>query len=512
MNASKNLHGYLSTAAFSPVHDKFSLQRSQHFNSQQTLDMNRISPARISRLIGRWRKNEGNIGEQLSLGLSRLIVAGELPIGSLLPSERALAHVLTISRGSVVMAYGLLREAGMTESRLGQGHRILMPTMAAGAIHTRLVGEIATDPPDDIDMISGALPPSPIFIKILKSQRGLDLADMAQGHGYIAAGMPALRHAVARYYCDLGLPTQATNILITNGAQQAISLLAHAMIAASDSVVVEDPVYRGSLEVFRRRHAKIIPIRVSEDGLDEEEFEKALKMRPKLLYLFPQAHNPTGRSFSQNARRNLARLLARYPTFLVEDGAQNELLTIKGVLPEPMAMEIPQDKVATIGTLSKLFWGGIRIGWIRAAPPVVERLTSFKAVSDLGSSMFDQHLALHLFDSIKEARAHRHQEITQHLDMAERLIQEHTNHHGTDNWYWLRPKGGTAMWLGMGNTDCVALSQKAQQHRLFLSAGSDYSAHENFGNFIRLPFVRPVETMKFTLETIIKLNRPEPQL
>jgi len=465
--------------------------------------MNRISPSRISRLIGCWRKSEGNIGEQLSLAISRLIVAGELPVGHLLPSERALAHALTISRGSVVVAYGLLREAGMTDSRHGQGHRILMPTMAAGAIHTRLVGEISTQPPDGIDMISGALPPSPVFIKILRQMRGAQLVNMAAGHGYIAAGLPALRHAVARYYTDLGLPTQAENILITNGAQQAISLLAHAMISASDSVVIEDPVYRGSLEVFRRRHAKIIPIQATEDGLDREQFEKVLKMRPKLLYFFPQAHNPTGRSFSQNARRDLVTLLARYPIFLVEDGAQNELSTIKGVLPEPIAMHMPQDKIATIGTLSKLFWGGIRIGWIRAAVPVVERLTSFKAVSDLGCSIFDQHLALHLFDNLQEARAHRHQEIIRHLDIAEGLIKQHA----PCNWHWQRPKGGTAMWIDMPGTDMVALSQKAQQHRLFLSAGSDYSVHENFGSFIRLPFVRPVDIMKFAIQTITQLSQ-----
>jgi len=463
--------------------------------------MSRISPARISRLIGRWRGDDGKISQQLGAAIAQLIVAGELPLGRLLPSERALAQTLAISRGSVVAAYENLRETGMIDSRHGSGHRIVATALTSGAIHTRLVGEMPTDLPD-IDMISGALPPSPVFINILAAMRGAELANMAVGHGYSAAGLPALRWAVARYYTDLGLPTKPNHILITSGGQQAISLLASAMVSAADPVIVEDPTYRGALEVFRRRHAKIIPITASAEGLDMKQLEKALKTRPKLLYLFVQAHNPTGRSFDEANRHCLVDLLNRYPTFFIEDGTQNELAVRQGDLPQPLAGALSQDHVATIGTLSKLFWGGIRIGWIRAAPYIIERLASFKAVSDLGCSMFDQHLALILFENMQEARRHRYQEIAHHLDVAAKLITKQQ-----PKWLWQHPQGGTAIWIEMPGQDTVALCQRAQLHHLFLSAGSDYSAHENFGSFIRLPFVRPLETMAFTLKTIWQLTQ-----
>ncbi|MDX3978460.1 PLP-dependent aminotransferase family protein [Shinella sp.] len=463
--------------------------------------MNRISPARISRLIGDWRVTEGKVSQQLSLALARLIAAREVPVGGLLPSERSLSTALAISRGTVVAAYASLRDAGLLDSRHGSGHRITAPAATSGAAHTRLVGEILALP-QDIDMTSGALPPSPILTNMLAAQRGTELARLAVGLGYDASGLPALRWAVARYYTDLGLPTHPDNILITSGAQQAVWLLANAIIDASDAVVVEDPIYRGSLEAFRRRNARIVPVAVTEQGLDMKQLEKALKNRPKLLYLFPEIHNPTGRSMDQTNRRELADLLRRYPTFLIEDGAQNELSALAGAMPRPIAGQVDPDLVATIGTLSKLFWGGIRIGWIRSAPPVISRLASFKAVNDLGCSMFDQHLAIGLLDNIREARAYRHEEVVSHLDIAEDIIEKKA----AGRWQWARPSGGTAIWIKMPGIDTVALCQEAQRRRLFLSAGPGYSARENFSDVIRLPFVRPLETMNFAIDTICDLT------
>jgi len=463
--------------------------------------MNRISPARISRLIGDWRVTDGKVSQQLSVALARLIAARELPVGGLLPSERSLSTALAISRGTVVTAYASLRDAGVLDSRHGSGHRITAMAAASGAAHTRLVGEVLALP-QDIDMTSGALPPSPILTNMLAALRGTDLASLAAGLGYDASGLPALRWAVARYYADLGLPTHPDNILITSGAQQAVWLVANAMVEASDAVVVEDPIYRGSLEAFRRRNARIVPVAATEHGLDMKQLEKALKNRPKLLYLFPEAHNPTGRSLDEANRLTLTDLLQRYPTFLVEDGAQNELSTLAGMTPRPFAGQVDPDLVATIGTLSKLFWGGIRIGWIRAAPRVISRLASFKAVNDLGCSMFDQHLAIGLLENIRDARAYRHEEVASHLDIAENLIGQRA----AGRWQWTRPSGGTAIWIRMPGIDTVALCQEAQRRRLFLSAGPGYSARENFSDVIRLPFVRPLETMKFAIDTICDLT------
>ncbi len=469
--------------------------------------MSRVSPARISRLIGNWRETEGKLSQKLSLALARLIAAREVPVGGLLPSERSLSTALAVSRGTVVAAYASLRDAGLLDSRRGSGHCITAPADASGVAHTRLVGEVLTLP-HDVDMTSGALPPSPILTDMLTALRGTDLARLATGLGYDASGLPALRWAVARYYADLGLPTHPDNILITSGAQQAVWLLANAMIDASDAVVVEDPVYRGSLEAFRRRNARIVPVTVTENGLDMEQLEKALKNRPKLLYIFPEAHNPTGRSLDEANRRNLTGLLRRYPTLLVEDGAQNELSTLAGMTPRPIAGQVDPDLVATIGTLSKLFWGGIRIGWIRAAPPLISRLASFKAVNDLGCSMFDQHLAIDLLENIREARIYRHKEVTSHLEIAEDLVTQRA----AGQWHWSRPSGGTAMWIKMPGVDTVALCQEAQRHRLFLSAGPGYSTQENFSDVIRLPFVRPPETMQFAIDTIWSLAEAKPAL
>lgn len=459
--------------------------------------MNRISPARISRLIGNWRTLDGRMGERLGMSIGHLITARELPIGGMLPSERSLAVALAVSRGTVVAAYASLRDAGVLDSRHGSGHRIVASVAAFGAAYTRLTGEVPATP-RDVDMTSGALPPSPVLTRLLGELRGSDVASMAEGLGYDACGLPSLRWAVARYYSDMNLPTHPDNILITSGAQQAVWLLANALVEPSDVVVLEDPVYRGSLEAFRRRNARITTIAATESGLEMSRLEKALKSRPKLLYLFPEAHNPTGRSLDNASRRELMELLDRYPTFLIEDGAQSELSTMAGKTPRPIAGHMNQELVATIGTLSKLFWGGLRIGWIRAARSVIKRLAGFKAVNDLGCSMFDQHLAVNLLENIAEAREYRHKEIIDHLTIAENLIADLR----PATWGWSRPSAGTAMWIQIPGVNAVALCQEAQRQSLILSPGSGYSAQENFADFLRLPFVRPIETMQFAIETI----------
>lgn len=461
--------------------------------------MNRISAARIARLIGGWKTGQGTLPTQLAAAIDRLIEAHELPVGGTLPSERSLSIALATSRGTVVGAYCALRDAGLVDSRHGSGSRIAKVGNRTGTTHTRLPGA-APMIDGAIDMTSGALQPSTLLIDSLSSLRPSDLEHFVSGLGYDAAGLPALRCAIARYYTDLGLPTKAENILVTSGAQQAVWLIAGALIEPSDAVVVEDPTYRGSLEAFRRRNARLVPVSGSGTGIDLSMLERILSLRPKLLYLFPVSHNPTGRSLDRQTRHDIVGLLKRYPTFLVEDGSQSELyLGHDG--PPPLAVERALEKTATIGTLSKLFWGGLRIGWVRASAAFIHQLTSLKAVNDLGGSVIDQHIAVRLLERIDEARDWRRLELTSHLDAAE----EELARRGAGRWIWQRPSGGSAIWTAIPGVDAVSLCQRALTHGLILSAGPGYSATEGFSDCLRLPFVRSREAIRFTIETVNRL-------
>jgi len=463
--------------------------------------MKRISAARVTRLIAGWQVGDKSLAQRLCLALGKLIAARELPVGALMPSERALAQALVVSRGTVVAAYGLLRDAQLVSSQQGSGYRIVASSNhAPGEVYNRLVGEVLAMP-KDIDMTSGALQSSPTLIALLSGLAGSDLAHLVSGLGYDAYGLPELRAAVARYYGDLGLPTRSEQILITSGAQQAVWLLANALVDTADTVLVEDPTYRGSMEAFRRRNARLVGTPVTAAGFDWHALEQNLSLRPHLFYCFADCQNPTGRSLDGAARERLAALLQRHPVFVVEDGSQSELGVERTAPPLPLAALCDPERVATIGTLSKLFWGGLRVGWIRSSPSMIARLASMKAVNDLGSSRFDQRIAVELFERLSEARAHRHDEIHRTLYEAMQILRAE----GGDGWQWHVPDGGTAIWMRIPGAHAVALCQAAARQGLLLSAGPAYSVNEGFGEYIRLPFVRPAGVISHTVGVIRRL-------
>lgn len=470
--------------------------------------MTRLPVAWLCRLIGRWNEGDAPLADQLSRAIGRLIQSRELPAGRLLPSEREFAARLSISRGTVVAAYTKLRESGLLESRHGSGHQIvsLAVTEVANtqATGTRLTGEDVFFP-SDIDMTSGALEASPVLRDVLESMRGRSLNAAVAGHGYNAAGLLPLRWAIAHYYGELGYKLHADNVLITSGAQQALWLAFNALLGSNSSVVVEDPTYRGALEALRRREARIAPVPLTAAGIDLGRLDEALVRRPSLVYLSPQCQNPTGTTFDSATRRALAELLQKRSVLLVEDTSQNELHTDAAAKPLPLFFEMGLEHTVAIGTLSKLFWGGLRIGWIVSSPEIIRRLVSYKAASDLGSSVIDQHIALRLLERVPEARSYRQTELVQHLGAAEAAIRANTS-----GWQWARPAGGSALWIRIPGMDGVRTQQLAARKRLVLSAGPGYSVAETFNEYLRLPFVRDEALLTGAIRTIAQLTCTSP--
>lgn len=470
--------------------------------------MTRLPVAWLCRLIGRWNEGDAPLADQLSGAIGRLIQSRELPAGRLLPSEREFAEKLSISRGTVVGAYAKLREAGLLESRHGSGHQIVSSAVTevanTQATGTRLTGEDIFFP-SDIDMTSGALEASPILREVLDAMRGRSLNVAVTGHGYNAAGLLPLRWAIAHYYGELDYKLHADNVLITSGAQQALWLAFNALLGPNSSVVVEDPTYRGALEALRRREARILPVPLTPSGIDLARLDAALARRPSLVYLSPQCQNPTGTTFDATTRQALAELLQKRSVLLVEDTSQNELHTTATGKPLPLFFQMGLEHTVAIGTLSKLFWGGLRIGWIVSSPDIIRRLVSYKASSDLGSSVIDQHIALQLLERVAEARSYRRSELARNLKAAERTIQANTS-----GWQWARPAGGSALWIRIPGMDGVRIQQLAARQRLVLSAGPGYSVAESFNDYLRLPFVRNETLLVNAVRTIADLTNTAP--
>jgi 2-aminoadipate transaminase len=209
-------------------------------------------------------------------------------------------------------------------------------------------------------------------------------------------GDPELRRRVADRLSLRGLPTGPDDLLITSGSQQALTLIATVFLEPGDRILVEDPSYLAALQAFQLAGAVPIPVPCDEDGIDPAAVERLVaEHRPKLLYVVPTFHNPTGRTLSEARRVELAAVLERTGLWTIEDDPYGEL-RYAGEPSTPLAA-IPgaAERTLALSTLSKVAAPGLRIGWVRCPPGMRQPLTIAKQAADLHSSTVDQAAAAH---------------------------------------------------------------------------------------------------------------------
>ncbi|AJF63903.1 PLP-dependent aminotransferase family protein [Streptomyces vietnamensis] len=477
--------------------------------------MARIASTRLSRLLTGWSsEGAGPLPRRLADALRELAERGDVPGGSVLPSQRELALVLGVSRSTVTAAYGLLEGEGWLESVRGSGSRL----RGSGALDRyvaegRLVSFNArSGGSGTADLSSGALPGLGAVGEAVGALTHGDLGALLGDDGYHPYGIPALREGIAAYYRAAGVATEAGQILVTSGSQQAVWLVVQALVEPGDTVVVENPTYRGALEALRARGARLVPVGGDEPdggagGTGSAELRRLCAHahgRPRLVYLQPTVHNPTGRTLGGAARREWQRVLADQELFTVEDTACAELALGDGEneeadAPVPLVADLPMASTVTVGTLSKLFWGGLRVGWVRSSPQVVARLAKIKTSVDLACSVVDQLVAVRLLDRLPEARARRRAELRGQRDAAEALVRGAAPH-----WEWTRPAGGPALWVRIPGADTEALAQLARRQGVSVVPGAAFSPVDGFRDRLRLPYAHGTEALAAALPTLLE--------
>ena len=226
------------------------------------------SPEQLARMLGGWMEDPGILPERLARALRQLVELGELVSGTRLPSERALATALVISRSTVVSGYHIMHGEGLLETKPGSGHWI---ASGEAARNTELVTQVPFPwthrlalpesavgyPPSVVDLSAIAISASPVLLEVLATLTVEDWASATLEPGYLPLGWPPLRRAVAEQCSRRGLPTSPQQVMITSGAQQGMSLVAGAFVQPGDVVVVEDPLYPGQLPVLRAAGARL---------------------------------------------------------------------------------------------------------------------------------------------------------------------------------------------------------------------------------------------------------------
>jgi DNA-binding transcriptional MocR family regulator len=451
--------------------------------------------------LGPWSAGKGPLQRKLAHALMQAIRQGAVNPGIRLPSERDLAQALTVSRTTVVAAYEALRDGGWVESRTGSGTWVARSRVVAAARGAAQAGALAASPllgllssrdgEDLVDLVLGAPLPLPGLPPDLFMLPPEDHRALMNDPRYYALGFPALRQAIASYYVKAGLATRPEQILVTNGSQQGISLSAGLYLERGDSALVEDPAYFGALDAFRAAGARIMGVALEADGVSPATLrQRIIATSSRLVYLTPTFQNPTGVLMPRAARREIARIAADLGVPIIDDGTFVDL-AFEASPPPPVAAFAPDAPVITLGSLSKLIWPGLRIGWMRAPEAMVERLARLKSAIDLGSPLLTQAVAVRMLGQIETIRKLRRQQLEPRRDLLAALLRERL-----PGWEFRVPSGGLFLWVKLPRGDARELAQTALRHGVVILPGPLASPTERHAAYIRIPFIAEPETLR----------------
>ena len=211
--------------------------------------------------------------------------------------------------------------------------------------------------------------------------------------------MPALRSFLAQRLSNETLRVKPDNILIVTGSQQALDLIARIFVNEHDRVILENPTYLGMLQTLKPYDLTYLPVTTDEDGMQIEAIPELLRQNPKLIYIVPNYQNPQGTTLVKERRLKLIQMLEPYPVPLVEDNPYSELRYTGEIEPSLMDLDAQNlgirelnGRVIYAGTFSKILSPGLRIGWIAAPLPVIDKLVAAKQSTDLHTSTFVQYI------------------------------------------------------------------------------------------------------------------------
>jgi DNA-binding transcriptional MocR family regulator len=415
----------------------------------------------------------------LAHGIRGMVMDGRLATGSRLPSERMLAGILGLSRTTVTRAFNELVDSGWAVARQGSGTTVRLPVTDCTPTHSL----VPTPRHDTIDLSAAAgLAPDGTADLV---RRALEwLPTTLAGAGYEPYGALHLREQIAARYTARGVPTSADQIVVTAGAVLAISVALHAVARPGDRIVVDSPTYPGALSAIATIRARAVPVAL-ETAWDLSAWADTLRRsRPQVAYLIPDFHNPTGLLMPTEQRVRLAKLLADAGVLPIVDETVAELDF--GESDPALPFAAVSDDVVCIGSLSKVLWGGFRVGWLRSPPRLVDVVRRQSESLSLGPSALDQLVATTYLENPAPI----------HSAVIERMRRARTAWHAAladrlPDWQVPTPTGGLALWITLPSRLSTELALAARSHGLTLAPGPRFSPDRTHTNRIRLPLTLP---------------------
>jgi DNA-binding transcriptional MocR family regulator len=425
--------------------------------------------------LGEWRVEHQPLARSFATAVVDAVLDGRVAVGSTLPSERSLARTLGMSRGTVVAALSTLRDQGWVHTRHGGGSVVRLPPHI-----TERTAPWSLDHAGRLDLTL-AMTAAPHDAYQAALRRATELcAPLLVDAGAPSAGLPNLRELLAHRYTRDGLPTRPDQILVTSGAQAALTLLADHYHDRRRPVIVENPTFPGALAILRRRQARLLTTPVWDI---DQLTDLVRRRRAGLAYLTPDFHNPTGAVMPADARARVADLAD--VTVIVDETMRDLDLRTP---PEPMP-HLVGPNVITIGSASKTIWSGLRVGWIRTSAARVRELLLNPLQAQLSPPPLEQLIAQDLLSDPGGVLCERRTRLRTQRDHLATLLAK------TDDWSFTLPPGGLTLWLRLRNTTATALTENASRLGLTLSPGPHFSADRTLTRHVRLPFTATTDIL-----------------
>ena len=451
----------------------------------------RFGSQSLVRLLGNWQESTSRtpIWRQLAEALRLLILDGRLALETRLPGERELAAALNISRTTVASALGQLREEGYLYSRQGSGSRIALPERPV---------EASAQKPDplSVNLAVAALSAGP-EIHQAYSQALKIMPEHLSNTGYDQQGLALLREAIARRYSERGLPTRSDQVMIVNGALSGFALVLRLFTGPGDRVVVDAPTYPMALSAIQGASCRPVSVALPQQGWDCDGLAATIaQTAPRLAWLMPDFHNPTGRCMDSATRQRVADIAAQTRTTLVVDETMVDFW-YDAPPPPPLAAFNPDAPVITIGSAGKSFWGGLRIGWIRASSRTIASLVQARDSLDLGSPLLEQLACCWLLENEKRLLPSRRAMLATRRDMCGALMAEYFPH-----WRFTPPEGGLSFWVELPGMLATLFSVRAESRGIHIGTGTRFGLAGAFDRYLRLPFTLSDEELRSAFTTL----------
>ncbi|HEY0757169.1 MAG TPA: PLP-dependent aminotransferase family protein [Ktedonobacteraceae bacterium] len=473
----------------------------------------------IHTLIKLERNNGLPLYRQICQRLREAILSGELAEGTRLPTERALASELGVNRTTVMNAYNELASEGLIEGHVGRGTLVRnnhfpqldeqfeqetaswllgLPSNESELLgpDARLLSELAAagEQKEIISLTPGTPAPDLLPAQMLSTifAEGL-IAASDEALGYCPVeGLYSLRQEIAAWMRTRDIPVETDQILILSGSTQGIGLVGRLMLNPGDEVVVEVPTYLGAIQTFRALQARVIGVPTDNDGMRVDLLESILaRHRPRLIYTQPTFQNPSGFVMSLERRRRLLLLARRYQTPILEDDPYGELY-FENKRPQRLKALDTHGQVIYLSTFSKILAPGLRVAWLAAPEPMIERLSLHKQIFDLNTNalgqwsvseilrrdLFNEHLA-----TLRVSYAHKRDTMLQ-------AINAHWPHEVRVS----QPAGGFHLWCRLpGDLRTRTLLREAANERVAFVIGEPFHVDGGGQQQLRLSFAYPSE-------------------